>query len=269
MENETPTWEGLLDSFGIQQPAPPAPEAPAETEKPAEPAAENTETAAPSETEAPAAGASEQQPQNPPEEKSEKAEELPLENLNKQAYAFAEMRKKISEQEKVLADIGKALGIAGKSEDILEGLQKLTNAKKAKDAGVPPEIMARIDALEKEKLQRDAEDKKIRTYAAINQFQRNMNLDQKQLNAFLVQLAQAGKNPFESEVDLKSEYLVMNFDRLQQEAIQKALEKQAALDNKANTQGTNPGTKVGGGDTKTTEIKTMDGLEAFLKANIK
>jgi hypothetical protein len=61
----------------------------------------------------------------------------------------------------------------------------------------------------------------------------------------------------------------MNFDRLQQEAVQKALEAQAKLDNKANNQSTNPGTKTGGGDTKTTEVKSMDDLDAFLKANVK
>ena len=179
------------------------------------------------------------------------------------------MRKTITEQSKVLEDIGKVLGVSGKPNEILAGLQKLTNAQKAKDAGIPPEIMARLTALEDEKAQRDVEDRKIRTYAAINQFQRNMGLDQKQLNSFLGQLAQAGKNPFERDIDLKAEYLVMNFDRLQQEAIQKALEKQASLDAKAQAQGTNPGTKTGGGDNKTTEIKTMDGLDAFLKANIK
>lgn len=260
--------EGLLDAFGLQPQTPPT--APAATPPPE---ADNTETPeAPAQENAPAADNAEeqQQTQNPPAEaENKKAEELPLEKLNKQAHTFAEMRKTITEQNKVLEDIGKALGISGKPEDILAGLQKITNAQKAKEAGTSPEIMARLTALEAEKAQRDAEDKKIRTYAAINQFQRTMGLDQQQLNGFLVQLAQAGKNPFESEVDLKAEYLVMNFDRLQKEAIQKALEQQAALDNKANTQGTNPGKKVGGGDNKTTEIKTMDGLEAFLKANIK
>ena len=266
MENETPTMEGLLAAFGISQTpaAEPTPEPPAEkTEVPAPEAPPATETPAP-------AADSGQQPQNPPEEKETKpAPELPLESLNKQAHAFAEMRKTISEQNKVLEDIGKVLGVSGKPEEILAGLQKVTNAQKAKDAGVPPEIMARLTALENEKVQRDAEDRKIRTYASINQFQRTMGLDQNQLNGFLSQLAQAGKNPFERDIDLRAEYLVMNFDRLQQEAIQKALQNQAALDNKAQAQSTNPGTKVGGGDNKTTEIKTMDGLDAFLKANIK
>lgn len=263
MDNETPTMEGLMEAFGLK-PTPPA-------EEPAEPVAEPAAEPAPeAPSESTETNGTEQQPQNPPAEEEKKpAEELPLENLNKQAHAFAEMRKTITEQSKVLEDIGKVLGVSGKPNEILAGLQKLTNAQKAKDAGIPPEIMARLTALEDEKAQRDVEDRKIRTYAAINQFQRNMGLDQKQLNSFLGQLAQAGKNPFERDIDLKAEYLVMNFDRLQQEAIQKALEKQASLDAKAQAQGTNPGTKTGGGDNKTTEIKTMDGLDAFLKANIK
>lgn len=270
MEEEY-TLEGLRESFGLTA-TPPAAE-PAATEPPAEPPAEPANTEPPTE---PTNKATEEpitkpQQDTPPatQTNTEGQTELPLETLNKQAHTFAAMRKQISEQNKVLEDIGKALGVSGKPEEILSGLQKITNAQKAKDAGIPPEVMARITALEQEKLERDANDRKIKTYASINQFQRNMNLDQKQLNSFLVQLAQAGKNPFEQDVDLRSEYLVMNFDRLQQEAIQKALEKQAQLDNKADAQGTNPGKKTGGGDTKTTEIKTMDGLDAFLRANVK
>jgi hypothetical protein len=247
--------DGLLDAFGIaKQEAEPAP---AENENPPEPEAPQGE-----ETPAPPAEGQQDEP-------AKKDPEPQLENLNKQAHAFAEMRTKINEQNKILADIGKALGIQGKPEEILAGLQKITNAQKAKEAGVPPEIMERLSALEAEKAEREANDRKIQTYAAINTFQRNMQLDQNQLNAFLTQLAQAGKNPFEQNLDLKAEYLVMNFDRLQQEAIQKALEAQAKLDNKANTQSTNPGTKTGGGEHKTTEVKTFDDLDAFLKENIK
>jgi hypothetical protein len=264
--NEQLSMDGLLEAFGIskQEPAPATPPAPTEDPAPAEP--ENPpapEAPQGEETSAPPAEGQQPEPAKPA------APEPQLESINKQAHAFAEMRTKINEQNKVLADIGKALGIQGKPEEILAGLQKITNAQKAKEAGVPPEIMERITALEAEKAVREENDRKIQTYAAINNFQRNMGLDQKQLNAFLVQLAQAGKNPFEQQVDLKAEYLVMNFDRLQQEAVQKALEAQAKLDNKANSQSTNPGTKTGGGGSKTTEVKSFEDLDAFLKANIK
>lgn len=264
-ENEQLSMDGLLEALGIakQDPAPATPPAPTAEPAPAEPETPPApEAPQGEETSAPPAEGQQQEPVKPNPEPQ-------LEGLNKQAHAFAEMRAKISEQNKVLSDIGKALGIQGKPEDILAGLQKITNAQKAKEAGVPPEIMERLSALEAEKAEREANDRKVQTYAAINNFQRSMQLDQKQLNAFLVQLAQAGKNPFEQHVDLKAEYLVMNFDRLQQEAIQKALEAQAKLDNKANNQSTNPGTRTGGGDTKTTEVKTMDDLDSFLKANIK
>lgn len=261
-ENEQLSMDGLLDALGIakQEPAPATPPAPTEEPAPAEPETPPAveEPQGENNSEPPAEG--QQKPTANPEPQ--------LESLNKQAHAFAEMRTKINEQNKVLADIGKALGIEGKPEDILAGLQKITNAQKAKEAGVPPEIMQRLTALEAEKTEREANDRKIQTYAAINNFQRSMQLDQKQLNEFLVQLAQAGKNPFETQVDLKAEYLVMNFDRLQQEAVQKALEAQAKLDNKANNQSTNPGTKTGGG-AKTTEVKSLDDLDAFLKANVK
>lgn len=266
-ENEQLSMDGLLEAFGIakQDPAPATPPAPTGEPAPAEPVTPPAPASEVSQGEEESAPPAEGQQQ----ELAKHNPEPQLEGLNKQAHAFAEMRAKISEQNKVLSDIGKALGIQGKPEDILAGLQKITNAQKAKEAGVPPEIMERLSALEAEKAERAANDRKVQTYAAINNFQRNMQLDQKQLNAFLVQLAQAGKNPFEQNVDLKAEYLVMNFDRLQQEAIQKALEAQAKLDNKANNQSTNPGTRTGGGDTKTTEVKTLDDLDAFLRSNVK
>lgn len=262
------TIEGLRESLGIQNatetqdPKPenadqnePAPAAASETTESGMTNPETTDEKTP----APSAD-------NKPEQKPQ---ELPLEKLNKEAHAFAEMRSTIAAQNKVLADIGAALGITGKPNEILEGLKKITNAQQAKNAGVPPEIMERLTALEQEKQERAAQDRKIQVYAAISNFQRNQGLDEKQLNAFLVQLAQAGKNPFERDVDLRAEYLVMNFDMLQKQAVQKALEEQARLDQKAATQGTNPGTKTGGGANHPTEVKTLDDLDRFLKENVK
>lgn len=264
-ENETLTMDGLMESMGVKPAEPtgtptPAPQ-PEETPapNPEDNPGENT-TAPPAEGQQ----AQTQQPESKPEDK-----ELPLEKINKEAHTFASMRKQISEQNKVLADIGKALGIEGKPDEILAGLRSITNAQKAKEAGVPPEIMERLTALEQEKAEREIKDRQLQVYSAINNFQRSMNLDNKQLQSFLIQLAQAGKNPFEQQLDLRSEYLVLNFDRLQKEAVQKALEQQAKLDSKASTQSTNPGTKTGGGDHKTTEVKTMDDLDSFLKANVK
>ena len=268
MEIEQLSMDGLLEAFGIakQEPAPAEPPAPTGEPAPVEP--ENPPAPAEPQGENPPAPPADGQ-SNPQPEPAKANPEPQLEGLNKQAHAFAEMRTKINEQNKVLADIGKALGIQGKPEEILAGLQQITNAQKAKEAGVPPEIMQRLVALEEEKKLREENDRKVQTYAAINNFQRTMGLDRAQLNTFLTQLATAGKNPFERDIDLRSEYLVMNFERLQQEAIQKALENQAKLDNKANNQSTNPGTKTGGGEHKTTEVKTIDDLDAFLKENVK
>lgn len=264
--NEELTLEGLKESFGLPT-SDPEPTPAAQPTEPA-PASEtpNTGTTEPTTTtEEPTTPAAEPQPNKP----NTPPEELPLEKLNKEAHTFASMRKQISEQNKVLTDIAKALGIEGKPEEVLEGLKKITNAQQAKNAGVPPEIMQRLTALEQEKAERAANDKKIQVYAAINNFQRNQNLSKQELDSFLVQLAKAGKNPFEQDVDLRAEYLVMNFDALQKKAVQEALEKQAALDQKAATHGTTPSKQVGGGDTQTTEVKTLDQLDAFLKANVK
>lgn len=258
--NETLTIEGLKESFGI--PASEPEPTPASTDDTPAPAAETPEQETPA-SETPAA---EENQQNTP---ASEPEELPLEKLNKEAHTFAAMRKQISEQNKVLADLGKALGIEGKPEEVLEGLKKITNAQQAKTAGVPPEIMQRLTALEQEKAERAENDRKIQVYAAINNFQRSQGLSKQELDSFLVKLAQAGKNPFEQDIDLRAEYLVMNFDALQKKAVQEALEKQAALDQKAAEHGTTPSKTVGGGETHTTEVKTLDQLDAFLKANVK
>lgn len=267
--NEELTIEGLKESLGLStsEPEPTAASDPP-TADPA-PAAENTENGT-------------EQPNNPteggetppttdpqPNKPAQQPEEVPIVQVDKQAHTFAEMRKTISEQNKVLADLGKALGIEGKPADVLAGLKKITNAQQAKTAGVPPEIMERLNALEAEKQERQANDRKIQVYASISNFQRNQGLSKQELDSFLVQLAQAGKNPFEQDVDLRAEYLVMNFDMLQKKAIQEALEKQAALDQKAATHGTTPSKQVGGGETHPNEVKTLDQLDAFLRQNVK
>lgn len=268
--NETLTIEGLKESLGLStsEPEPTAATEPPSTD-PA-PDANNTDngtvdTSKTEEGSETTAAATESQSDKP----AQKPEEVPLVQVDKQAHAFAEMRKTIQEQNKVLADLGKALGIEGKPEDILNGLKKVTTAQQARTAGVPPEIMERLNALEAEKKERQANDRKIQVYASINNFQRNMGIDKQELDSFLVKLAQAGKNPFETDVDLRAEYLVMNFDVLQKKAVQEALEKQAALDQKAATHGTTPSKQVGGGEVHTTEVKTLDQLDAFLKANVK
>lgn len=260
------TIDGLMESLGL-----PASETTAE--EPVAPAPPDT-----TESEADGQTNPETNPENDdskdeekpaPSAKSTPPEELPLERLNKDAHAFANMRKEISDKNKVLSDIGKALGITGKPEEVLAGLQKITNAQQAKEAGVPPEIMERLTALENERAEHAANDRRVQTYAQIQNFQKSMNLDQKELETFLITLSKDGKNPFESQVDLKAEYLVSNFDRLIQQAEQRGIEKQAKLDSKAHGHSTNPGTKTGGGENKTTDINTLDGLDAFLKANIK
>lgn len=266
--NEELTIDGLRESLGLstsEQGSTAAAEKPAEAITETETTENGTETT----TETNEGEENKPSEEQSAEDKPAQAEELPLQQINKQAHTFAEMRKTISEQNKVLADLGKALGIEGKPDEVLAGLKKITNAQQAKTAGVPPEIMERLNALEAEKQERAANDRKIQVYAAINNFQRNQNLSKQELDSFLMQLAKAGKNPFEQDLDLRAEYLVMNFDMLQQKAIKAALEKQAALDKHAEEHGTSPNKQVGGGETKTTEVKTLDQLDAFLKQNVK
>lgn len=267
--NEELTIEGLKESLGLStsEPEPTAASDPP-TADPA-PAAETPENG----TEQPAK--TEDGDNTPPttDPKSDKPaqqpEEVPIVQVDKQAHAFAEMRQTIAAHNKLFADLGKALGIEGKPADIIAGLQKVVNAQQAKTAGVPPEIMEKLNTLEAERQERQANDRKIQVYASINNFQRNQGLSKQELDTFLVKLAQAGKNPFEQDVDLRAEYLVMNFDMLQKKAVQEALEKQAALDQKAAAHGTTPSKQVGGGESRPNEVKTLDQLDEYLKTHVK
>lgn len=267
MENEELTIEGLKESLGLSASEPESTAADTNAETTQE--TETTET----ETEESSTESSTAEDNKTQETKSDNehatTKELPLQQVDKQAHTFAEMRKTISEQNKLLAELGKALGIQGKPDEVIAGLKKAANVQNAKEAGIPPEILERLNNLEAEKQEREANDRKIQVYAAINNFQRNQGLSKQELDNFLVQLARAGKNPFEQDIDLRAEYLVMNFDALQQKAIQAALEKQANLDKHADEHGSTPNKQVGAGGTRTTEVKTLDDLDAFLKQNVK
>lgn len=243
------TIEGLKESLGI-------------------PVSESTPTDASNGQEPP------KEPAEPPkidpasQEPAPSPQELPLETIDRQAHQFAQMRKQIADQNKILSELGNSLGVKGKPEEIIAGLTKLTQVQTAKEKGIPPEIQMRLERLEAEKTERDANERKIQTYAQIQSFQNELKLDKTEMETFLIGLAKSGKNPFEADINLKSEYLVANFEKLQAKAVQEALEAEAKRVSKAQQHSTNPGTKTGGGESAGDKITTLDGLDAFLKANL-
>ena len=259
------TMDGLLESFGLNGGSTNDDQS---NEKPAEqaasaPAEEGSQTKETSQTSEPA----EQKTETPPPE--QKPATLEPQQTDKSAAAFAEMRTRLKEQEDLLKELGKTLGIEGDAKAVVAKLKSIQTEKQAKQAGVPPEIMQRLQALEAEKAERAEQDRKVAVYNQIGHFQKTMGLSQADTMDFLRQLAAAGKNPFEKEIDLKSEYIVLNFERLQKEAVQKALEDQAKRDQHANEHSSTPTRQTGAGEPPQSEIKTVDDLTGFLRANVK
>lgn len=262
-DNETLTMEGLLNSFGLGG------EAASTTEPEPEPANEEQAPSAPPEK---ASSESESNSDKQPAPEAEKKQEAPVlepQQTDKSAAAFAAMRTQLKEQEQLIKQLGQAFGFQGEAKDIVAKLQGIRTEQQAKQSGIPAELLQRLQVLEQEKAERAEQDRKVAVYNQIGHFQKSMHLSQADTMTFLRQLAAAGKNPFEREIDLRSEYIVLNFERLQKEAIQKALEDQAKRDQHADAHSSTPSSTTGTGAAPQTEIKTVEALDAFLKANVK
>ena len=142
--------DGLLESFGLNGGSTNDDQS---NEKPAEqaasaPAEEGSQTKETSQTSEPA----EQKTETPPPE--QKPATLEPQQTDKSAAAFAEMRTRLKEQEDLLKELGKTLGIEGDAKAVVAKLKSIQTEKQAKQAGVPPEIMQRLQALEAEKAER-------------------------------------------------------------------------------------------------------------------
>ena len=188
----------------------------------------------------------------------------------KQNAAFAQMRTQNAAMSKTLGRVAQTLGItATDPEAVVQALERRLNEHQATETGVPLEMLERLDTLTKDTERRERE---LRVAEANRGFQRvkdEHKLTDSDLAAFAKQLQEAGKNPFETPMDLTKEYILFNYEKMlnkaKEDAVTSAQQRQAY----GQQHSTQPGTAAPAGTPGTakpvTSVAELDALFAGFK----
>jgi hypothetical protein len=186
--------------------------------------------------------------------------------LDKDANAFAQMRVQNKLMSDMLAKVAQANGIQFTSQDDL--LQKLNDdvlTKQAQAQGVDPELLKRLDTLERSNqayVQKQAETRLVNDFASLQQ---EFGLSGDELQAFARELDNSGV-PVES-INVRNEYMSRHLDSIIQARTDAAVQAALNRDAKADAQSTKPngsGTTVGSQTLQSTEIKSVSDLRSVL-----
>ena len=210
--------------------------------------------------------------ETPPEE-TPPAETKPQAD-NKQAYAFAEMRKQnaqLSQQAQQLTQLLTKLATANgvqfaDNNDLMSKLNDDALTKIAQKQGIPKEYLQRMEVLEQHYQTTQANELKNSAFLGFQKVKDDFKLEEAELQAFAQELDTKGKNPFVQAVDLTELYTAWHFkDILAKEtkaAVEAALKKSNAADQHSSTPSSSKGKPDSG---KADKITTMEGIDEFLK----
>lgn len=176
----------------------------------------------------------------------------------RQAAAFAQMRVQNRQMQQTLQGIAQLVGIDPTNLDQVHSTvqQKLLEAQ-AQKQNVPPELLGRLQMLEKQNNEREA-------YLGFQKVKDSFNLSDEALQQFADDLAANGINPFETKVDLVNEYVVRNYQTLLESARQRGIQEEAERAAKAASKSTQPGAKSGKDKGIPDKINTISDLDKFL-----
>ena len=184
----------------------------------------------------------------------------------KQAQAFYALRNKNKANEQLIKNLGSVLGFDPKasSDDIVAKVEQLITQKQAKDQGIPADVLARIQELERQVQETETIKHETKVTEDLAIIAEKYNLSQDDLTEFVLKLAENGKNPLENpNVDLNAEYISMYFDSILENAKKEALEaEQARRDKIDKGPGGVPGKGGSAGDSgeKVQSVSDLDKL---------
>lgn len=185
-------------------------------------------------------------------------------NSDKSAQAFAAMRVELTNTKRLLDSVATVLGLDPKAKDSMDQLEhKLTEAL-AKKQGIPTETLERLNKLERLEEERNAETIRNNAFLGFQKVKNQFGLDDASLQAFANELVADGKNPFNTPLDLVTEYKLRNFDRLLEEAKNQGAQAEIQRASKAANNASTPSSNVGGSnDTTPDKITTVKELNEW------
>ena len=185
----------------------------------------------------------------------------------KDARAFANMRVQNKSYKDALEKIAHANNIQYTDmEDLLTKLNDDAVTKQAQAQGVPVEIARRLDMLERQNAQFEAQRRQNMLTQQFTNIKQKYNLDDNALMTFAQQLSDSGVDPTAPSFNMETEYITRNFDAIVQARMQAAVEAALRKDTQAGTQGTQPNAAQGSatGGQMQYNINTRAGLEQLL-----
>lgn len=185
--------------------------------------------------------------------------------FDKDANAFAQMRVQNKLMGDMLAKVAQANGIQyTTTDDLLQKLNDDVLTKQAAAQGVDPELLKRLDTLERNNqayAQQQTQDRLVRDFESLQQ---EFGLSGDDLQKFALELDRSGI-PAES-INVRNEYMSRHLDSIIQARTDAAVQAALGRDAKATEQSTKPngsGT-VGSNDLQSTQINSVADLRAVL-----
>lgn len=164
---------------------------------------------------------------------------------SKSAQAFAAMRVELAAKNKLLEGVASVLGIDMKAKDSANQLQTKITEALAKQKGISPEILQRLNELEEKETLRNTEQIRNNAFMGFQKVKTKYGLNDTQLQEFANQLVADGKNPFVTSLDLETEYKLKNFDKLLEQAKAQGAQEEIARATKAGANASTPENKQG------------------------
>lgn len=272
-EDTNITLDEMIEQLG----GTPTPDAdpPANTDPTPAPAPANDDPApAPAPAPAPNTAGTEpnaQQPSNetPPAKTEEQPPNLPDQKAQ-QAFVF--MRQQNKRMSDTLRGIASLVGVdptaANDENKLMEALQAKITEQQARDQNVPVELLQRLQHLEARDKMYTAREREQAAALGFQRLKDTYGLSQTQLNQFAQQLVASGKNPLTDAIDLEREYKLLNFDKLVEDAVNKAVAAERNRAANAANHSTTPSNTQGGLPGNTGTVKNVHELNEWLKANV-
>lgn len=215
--------------------------------------------------------------QTPPADQTPPAAQTPPNNQpfdpsatfggDKQNAAFAAMRVTNSAMQKTLNRIAETLGIDSRDpEAMIQALERQLNEHQAKEQNIPLEVLERMDKLTRDAEQRERESRVTEANRGFQRVKDEFKLDNAGLQAFANKLREAGKNPFETPMDLVTEYKILNYEALMTKAKEDAAAAALQRQQHGQQHSTQPGTAAPAGTPGSAKpVNSVQELEVLLK----
>jgi hypothetical protein len=180
----------------------------------------------------------------------------------RQAYAFGQLRTENAKQKALLGEIAQVLGLPV-DDNVAEAIKAKVLEVQAKSQNVPIQILQDLERLKERDAAYTAETLRNQALIGFQKVKDTFKLDDAGLEAFSVELFQAGLNPFTQSIDLVQEYKSRNFDRLIAQAREEGARQEAQRAAAANNNSSTPVSQSGGDQGDPEKINTVSDLNSF------